>query len=134
MMNRMTREWAQILSAACVVQKKRCFMKLLQCIDGLLVGTRYLTWAIGIAGVIASVFLIAANLPVGISSAVVFAASLLLAVGVSLVLLPGRLAVGFLNGRLRYIVGAMALLAAVVIMGIVWFTNNGFPTVNLIFA
>lgn len=109
-------------------------MKLLQCIDGLLVGTRYLTWAIGIAGVIASVFLIAANLPVGISSAVVFAASLLLAAGVSLVLLPGRLAVGFLNGRLRYIVGAMALLAAVVIMGIVWFTNNGFPTVNLIFA
>ena len=63
-------------------------MKLLQCIDGLLVGTRYLTWAIGIAGVIASIFLIAANLPVGISSAVVFAASLLLAVGVSLVLLP----------------------------------------------
>ena len=64
-------------------------MKLLQCIDGLLVGTRYLAWAIGIAGVIASVFLIAANLPLGISSAVVFAASLLLAVGVSLVLLPG---------------------------------------------
>lgn len=28
MMNRMTREWAQILSAACVVQKNRCFMKL----------------------------------------------------------------------------------------------------------
>ena len=108
-------------------------MKLLQCIDGLLVGTRYLAWAIGIAGVIASVFLIAANLPLGISSAVVFAASLLLAVGVSLVLLPGQLAVGFLNGRWRYIVGAIALLAAVVIMGIVWFTNNGFPPVDLVF-
>ena len=96
-------------------------------------GTRYLAWAIGIAGVIASVFLIAANLPLGISSAVVFAASLLLAVGVSLVLLPGQLAVGFLNGRWRYIVGAIALLAAVVVMGIVWFTNNGFPPVDLVF-
>lgn len=109
-------------------------MKLFESIDGLLVGTKYLAWAIALVGILGSVVLFIANLSLGFGSAVVFIASFLLAVGVTLLLLPKKLEKGKLEGKTKNIVGAVACVLAAVIMGIVYFTNGGFPELNLIFV
>lgn len=109
-------------------------MKLFESIDGLLVGTKYLAWAIALVGILGSVVLFVANLSLGFGSAVVFIASFLLAVGVTLLLLPEKLAKGKLEGNKKNIVGVVACVLAAVIMGIVYFTNGGFPELNLIFV
>lgn len=109
-------------------------MKLFESIDGLLVGTRYLAWGIGVLGVIGSVILFIANVPLGIGTAAVFVASFFLAVAVSLLLLPKQLAKGKLESNKKYIVGAVSLVIAIAVMGIVYLSNGGFPAVNLIFA
>ena len=109
-------------------------MKLFDTTDGLLAGTRYLAWGIALLGILGSVVLFFANLSLGFASAAVFIASFFLAIGVVLLLLPKQLAKGKLEGTKKYIVGAAALVIAVMIMGIVWFSNGGFPAINLIFA
>lgn len=109
-------------------------MKLFESIDGLLVGTKYLAWAIALVGILGSVVLFVANLSLGFGSAVVFIASFLLAVGVTLLLLPEKLAKGKLEGNKKNIVGVVACVLAAAIMGIVYFTNGGFPELNLIFV
>lgn len=109
-------------------------MKLFESIDGLLVGTRYLAWGIGVLGVIGSVILFIANVPLGLGTAAVFVASFFLAVAVSLLLLPKQLAKGKLESNKKYIVGAVSLVIAIAVMGIVYLSNGGFPAVNLIFA
>lgn len=109
-------------------------MKLFESIDGLLVGTWYLAWGIGVLGVIGSVILFIANVPLGIGTAAVFVASFFLAVAVSLLLLPKQLAKGKLESNKKYIVGAVSLVIAIAVMGIVYLSNGGFPAINLIFA
>lgn len=109
-------------------------MKLFESIDGLLVGTRYLAWGIGVLGIIGSVILFIANVPLGIGTAAVFVASFFLAVAVSLLLLPKQLAKGKLESNKKYIVGAVSLVIAIAVMGIVYLSNGGFPAINLIFA
>lgn len=109
-------------------------MKLFKSIDGLLVGTKYLAWAIALVGILGSVVLFVANLSLGMGSAIVFLASFLLAVGVTLLLLPQKLTKGKLEGNKKNIVGAVSCVLAAVIMGIVYFTNGGFPELNLIFV
>lgn len=109
-------------------------MKLFDITDGLLSGTRYLAWGIAVLGIIGSVVLFFANLSLGFASAAVFLASFFLAIGVVLLLMPKQLAKGKLEGTKKYIIGAVALIIALVIMGIVWFSNGGFPAINLIFA
>lgn len=112
-------------------------MKLFESIDGLLVGTKYLVWAIALVGILGSVVLFAANLSLGFGSAVVFIASFLLSVGVTLLLFPEQLLKGKLEklaGNKRNVVGIVACVLAAAIMGIVYFTNGGFPELNLIFV
>ena len=109
-------------------------MKLFECIDGLLVGTKYLAWAIALVGILGSAVLFVVNLSFGFGSAVVFLASFLLSVGVTLLLLPKKLAKGKLEGNKKHIIGAVACILAAAIMGIVYFTNGGFPELNLLFV
>lgn len=109
-------------------------MKLFDMIDGLLAGTKYLVWAIGLVGILGSVILFFANLPLGLSSAMVFVAALLLSVGVTLLLLPKQLIKGKLAGSKRLVLGGAALILAVAIMGIIYFTVGGFPVLNLLFV
>lgn len=109
-------------------------MKLFESIDGLLAGTRYLAWGIGVLGIIGSIMLFIANVPLGIGTAAVFVASLFLAVAVALLLLPKQLAKGKLEGKKKYIVGVASLMIAIAVMGIVYLSNGGFPAVNLIFV
>lgn len=110
-------------------------MKLFDTVDGLLVGTRYLAWGIGLVGIIGSVILFFANLPLGIASAATSLAALLLSVSVTLLLFPKKLTernLEKLAGTKRYIIGAAALVMAVAVMGIVYLTNGGFPALNLL--
>ena len=102
-------------------------------IDYLLIGTRYLCWGLGVLGLVGSIVLMAANLSLGIHSTATFAAAFLLSVGVTLLLLPKQLAKGALDGKMKYKIGAVALVLATAVMGIVYFSNGGFPTLNLIF-
>lgn len=109
-------------------------MKLFESIDGLLVGTRYLAWGIGVLGMIGSIILFIANIPLGFGTAAVFIASLFLAIAVSLLLLPKQFAKGKLEGNKKYIVGVVSLVIAIAVMEIIYLANGGFPAVNLIFA
>lgn len=111
-------------------------MGLFKTIDWLLIGAVYLFWAIAVAGVVGSVLLFAANLSLGLSSAMVFAAAFLLSVGVVLLLMPKSFVKhmkGMLNDKQRYIAGAVLLVLAAAIMGIVYFSTGGFPALNLVF-
>lgn len=110
-------------------------MKLFDTVDGLLAGTKYLAWGIGLVGIAGSVVLFFANIPLGAASSVTFLATLLLSVSVTLLLLPKKLTEGKfdkLSGTKRYIIGAAALVAAAAVMGGVYLTNGGFPALNLL--
>lgn len=110
-------------------------MKLFDTIDGLLVGTKYLGWGIALVGIIGSIILFFANLSLGMASAMVFVAAFLLAIGVTLLLLPKQLAKGPLaNSKMRNIIGIVALILAAAIMGITYFSAGGFPALNLLFV
>lgn len=109
-------------------------MKLFETIDGLLVGTKYLAWGIALLCIPLSVILLFANITMGFAAVMVCIAALLLAVGVTLTILPGKLAKGKLAGKARFILGAVAIVLAVVIMGITFFSSGGFPTMNLFFC
>lgn len=109
-------------------------MKLFESIDGLLVGTRYLAWGIGVLGILGSIVLFIANIPLGIGTAAVFIASLFLAIAVTLLLIPKKISKGKFEGNKKYIIGAVSLVIAIAVMGIVYASNSGFPAVNLIFA
>lgn len=74
-----------------------------------------------------------ANLSMGFASAMVFLATLLLSVALATLLLPKRLAKGMLAGRKRIVIGSIALILAVVVMGVIFFANGGFPALNLLF-
>lgn len=109
-------------------------MKLFKCIDELLVGTKYLAWAIALVGIVGSIVLFFANLSIGFTSAAVFIASFFLAIGVTLVLLPKKLAKGKLGSNMKYVVGAVSIVVAAAVMGVIFFSNGGFLELNLIFA
>ncbi len=95
------------------------------CIKGLLIFTKWLGFALAIVCIPLSILLFIANLPLGILSAGVFIASLLAAVGVAL-LIPKTPV--FLK-----VVGGILLVAAVVIMGLICFTEGGFPALDIFF-
>lgn len=109
-------------------------MKLFGIIDGLLVGTRYLTWGIALVGILVSLALLVANVPLGLGSVASCVALFLLACGSVLLLLPKQLAYGGLEGGVHFAIGAIVLLVACGVMGLVYLTQGGFPALNLIFA
>lgn len=109
-------------------------MILFKMIDALLIGTKYLGWGIALVGIVGSIILFFMNLSLGMASALVFMASFLLAVGVTLLLLPKTLTKGSLsNSTRRNSIGTVALILAIIIMGITYFTTGGFPELNLLF-
>lgn len=109
-------------------------MKLFETIDHLIIGTKYLGWGIALVGIPMSVVLFFANLSLGLASAMVFVAAFLLCIGVTLLLLPKALAKGPLTiSKMRNIIGAVALVLAAAIMGIVYFAVGDFPAMNLLF-
>ena len=104
-------------------------------IDGLLVGTKYLVWAIALVGIVCSVILFFANLSLGFASAVVFVAAELLSFAVTAMLLPEKFTKGKLaDRRKRMAIGGVLLVLAAAVMGITYFACGGFPTLNLLFV
>lgn len=109
-------------------------MGLFKTVDGLLVGTKYLAWGLALLGIVGSVVLFFANLGLGFGTAAVFIATLFLSVGVTLLLLPKPLAKGKLESKSKYVIGAISVVIAVAVMGVVYMSAGDFPAVNLIFA
>lgn len=109
-------------------------MLLFKTIDNLIISTRYLGWGIALVGNAISIVLFFANLSLGLASAVTFVAAFLMCVGVTLLLLPRTLAKGPLaEAKKRNIVGAVVLLLAAAVMGVVYFSVGDFPALNLLF-
>lgn len=110
-------------------------MKLFEAVDGLLVGATYLAWSIALVCIPITAILFFANLSLGLTSAMVCVAAFLLAVGVTLLLLPEKLAKkGFLSDKKkRCMVGVVAVVLAVAVMGITYFSVGAFPMLNLLF-
>lgn len=109
-------------------------MGLFKTVDGLLVGAKYLVWGLSVLGIVGSVVLFFANMGLGLGAAAVFIATLFLSIALTLLLLPKQLAKGPLEGNKRYVIGAVAAVIALAVMGIVYWMNGGFPAVNLIFV
>lgn len=108
-------------------------MNLFKTIDGLLVGTKYLAWAIALVGILVSAVLVVANLTVSFAAVMVCLSAFLLSIGATLLLLPKQLAKGILGSNKRIVIGAVAVVLAGVIMGITYFTTGAFPEMNLLF-
>lgn len=109
-------------------------MKLFYTIDGLLVGTKYLAWGIALLCIPLSAILLFANITMGFAAVMTCVAALLMAVGVTLIILPGKFAKGKLAGKTRFIVGSVSIVFAVAIMGITFFSAGGFPDMNMFFC
>lgn len=109
-------------------------MGLFKIIDGLLVGTKYLAWGMGVLGIILSIVLFFANISLGFASAATFIAALLLSVAVTLLLWPTPFAKGVFGGKGKYIIGGICLALAVLVFAIVYFVSGGFPALNLLFV
>lgn len=109
-------------------------MGLFSVIDFLFAGTQYLVWGIAVAGVPASLVLLLANLPLGLFSAAIFVATLLLAAGCAVVFMPKEVADHVPAAR-RLFMPAIALVVVAAVLGAaVYFLNGGLPEVSLLFA
>lgn len=111
-------------------------MKLFETIDGLLIGTKYLAWGIALICIPATAILFFANLSLGPASAMVCAAAFLLAVGVTLLLLPEMLSKNdfMADKKKRCTIGAVAIVLATAVMGITYFSTGAFPALKLLFV
>ena len=109
-------------------------MTLFKSIDGLLIGTKYLALGIALLCIPLSVILLFTNISMGFAAVMVCVAAFLLAVGVTQILLPEKLAKGKVDVKTRFVVGGVAIVLAAVVMGIAFFTAGGFPILNLIFC
>ena len=107
-------------------------MRLFESIDGLLIAAVYLFWGIALVCIPVSVILLIANIGMGLGAMMVCAAAFLLAVGVTLLLLPAELAKGALAEK-RIALGIAAVVLAGLVMGITYFAAGGFPAMNLLF-
>ena len=106
-------------------------------IDGLFVATGYLVWLLGVIGLVGSVILGFVNLSMGIPAVMLFVATFLVSIAASVALMPKAIIdKGILPTVLtekKVVITVVALIAATAIAGIVYFTNGGFPELNLIF-
>lgn len=110
-------------------------MMLSNVINGLFIGIRYLVWAMGVIGIPVSIILLIANIAGGIGAIGIMLALLLLSVAITLMLMPSSLVEKLPEGiqEKRFLVGAVAVIIAAALAGIAYFTNGGFPSLNLLF-
>ncbi|MBS7578191.1 MULTISPECIES: hypothetical protein [unclassified Enterococcus] len=108
-------------------------MGLFKVIDGLFVGTRYGIWGISLLGVIASIILVFFNIGMGLGAVSVLLSALALSVGLVILLLPAYFTKGKMIGNKRYITGSVFTAVAILVMGLTYFLNSGFPDLNLLF-
>ena len=112
-------------------------MALFSIIDALFIGTHYLAWGVSVLGIPASLVLIIANITSGIGAMGASFAFLLLAAGLSVLIMPKPISnkvspkVPVLK---RLMPVALALCArAIIIAGAVYYLGGGLPELNLPF-
>ena len=108
-------------------------MLLLKTIDGLFAGTRYGVWVLSVLGLAGSIILTFVNLSVGAAAFFICIASFLLSMALTLGLLPSALVKNDFLKKKRFLAAGIALSLAIVITGIAYFTQGGFPDMNLLF-
>ena len=109
-------------------------MGLSKVIDGLLVGTHYLAWVLAVVCIPGSIVLMLANLTLGIGAVAVFLAALLLAVGLSVLIMPKLVSDRIEVAKKVRIPAVILCVAAVALMGITYAMCGGFPVINLLFV
>lgn len=104
-------------------------------INGLFIGVRYLVWAMGIVGIPVSIILLIVNIGVGIGAIGLMFALFLLSLAITLMLMPSSLVEKLpeVLQEKRFLMGTIAVIIAVLLAGIVYFTVGGFPSLNLLF-
>ncbi|MFC0233876.1 hypothetical protein ACFFIF_07720 [Vagococcus entomophilus] len=109
-------------------------MMLFKTIDNLFVGTKYGVWGMSVLGIVFSVVLALANFGMGIGAVAIFIATFCLSISLMLLLLPKGLEKGKKINKYKYGTAILLGVIALSITGIVYFTNGGFPELNLLFA
>lgn len=104
-------------------------------IDYLFVFIRYLCFGMGAVGIVGSVILALCNMSMGMNAVLLFVAAFLLSIALTLLLMPSKMVEKLPSGLMdkRWTISIVALVVATALTGIIYFTNGGFPTLNLIF-
>ena len=110
---------------------------LLTIIDSLFIATRYLVWMLGVLGMFISVILALVNVSNGINAVMLFIATLLLSIAITLLLIPNQLLnkkfIPVIIKEKRFTISIVLLVVALGLSAFVYFIGNGFPVINLIF-
>lgn len=106
-------------------------------IDGLFLGTYYLSWSMGVLGLVGSIILGVLNVSLGLPSILIFVSTFALSLAVSVGLMPKEVeelgCIPWQLVRKKMTIVFVSLIIAIVIAGGVYFINGGFPPLNLIF-
>lgn len=97
-------------------------------IDGLFIGIRFGVLGLAALGIAGSVILFFANISLGLLSALLCVAAFALCAALVLLLMPGQMT------KKRAAAAAVGLVLAFAIAGITYYTNGGFPQMNLLFT
>lgn len=96
-------------------------------IRGLFIGTKYGVLGLSALGIAGSVILFFMNVGIGMASAALCLAVLALCIGLVLILIPKEMT------RRELIISVACLIIAFAITGIIYYSNGGFPHMNLLF-
>lgn len=100
-------------------------------IDSLFIATRYGIWGLGVLGILISILLAFANVALGVPSILLCIGILLLSITISIGLLPKQL-VRYAILEKRFQIAFASGMLAVILVGVLYFTNNGFPALHFI--
>ncbi|MFV0394606.1 MAG: hypothetical protein ACK5LC_09455 [Coprobacillaceae bacterium] len=113
-------------------------MMIFKTIYGLFKGTRYGVLGLSLLGIIGSIILLCMNITLGVASTSIFLASLIGSAGLLLLLLPELIVHKLMKLEMimdrRYLIGAVLLVVAFTIVGLIYVSTGGFPTLNIPFT
>ena len=97
-------------------------------IDGLFIATRYLVWMMGVLGIFISVILTLVNVSNGINAVLLFIATLLLSIAITLLLMPNQLLeknfIPVIIKEKRFTISIVLLVVALGLSAFVYFIGN----------
>lgn len=96
-------------------------------INGLFIGTKYGVLGLSSVGILGSIILFFANMAIGMSSAILCIAALALCIALVIILMPKKMTIK------ESVIAVACLVVAFAITGIVYYSNGGFPHMNLLF-
>lgn len=100
-------------------------------IDGIFKCLRYGVWGMSVLGIVISLIMIFANFGLGFASVAICIALLLMCISLAMLLMPKNSK--FELDTKKIIIGVVLILLAIVVVGITYFSIDGFPALNLLF-